>query len=87
MIHMGFKHTTETLYFSYHVCKKFKYLVLINSRKQVLSYISKNNLTIFIKIKNALGFPGGAVVKNPPANAGYMSSSPGLGRSHILRSN
>ena len=30
------------------------------------------------------GFPGGAVVKNPPANAGYVGSSPGLGRSHML---
>ena len=28
-------------------------------------------------------FPGGAVVKNPPANAGDTGSSPGLGRSHI----
>ena len=28
-------------------------------------------------------FPGGTVVKNPPANAGNMGSSPGLGRSHI----
>ena len=33
------------------------------------------------------GFPGGAVVKNPPANAGDMGSSPGLGRSHMPRSN
>ena len=32
-------------------------------------------------------FPGGAVVKNPPANAGDMSSSPGPGRSHMLQSN
>ena len=24
-----------------------------------------------------MGFPGGAVVKNPPANAGDMGSSPG----------
>ena len=29
-------------------------------------------------------FPGGAVVKNLPANAGDMGSSPGLGRSHML---
>ena len=28
-----------------------------------------------------LGFPGGAVVKNPHANAGDVSSVPGLGRS------
>ena len=27
-------------------------------------------------------FPGGAVVKNPPANAGDTGSSPGPGRSH-----
>ena len=33
------------------------------------------------------GFPGGAVVKNPSANAGNMGSSPGLGRSHMPRSN
>ena len=34
-----------------------------------------------------LGFPGGAVVKNLPANAGDVGSSPGPGRSHMLRSN
>ena len=33
------------------------------------------------------GFPGGAVVKNPPANAGGTGSSPGLGISHMPRSN
>ena len=33
------------------------------------------------------GFPGGAVVENPPANAGDTGSSPGLGRSHMPRSN
>ena len=33
------------------------------------------------------GFPGGAVVKNPPANAGDTGSSPGLGSSHMPRSN
>ena len=33
------------------------------------------------------GFPGGAVVENLPANAGDTASSPGLGRSHMPRSN
>ena len=33
------------------------------------------------------GFPGGAVVKNPPANTGDTGSSPGPGRSHMPRSN
>ena len=32
-------------------------------------------------------FPSGAVVKNPPANAGDTGSIPGPGRSHMLRSN
>ena len=34
-----------------------------------------------------MGFPGGTVVKNPPANAGDMGSSAGPGRSHMPRSN
>ena len=33
------------------------------------------------------GFPGGAVVENLPANAGDTGSSPGVGRSHMPRSN
>ena len=33
------------------------------------------------------GFPGGAVVENPPANAGDTGVSPGPGRSHMPRSN
>ena len=32
------------------------------------------------------GFPGGAVVENPPANAGDTGSGPGLGGSHMPRS-
>ena len=28
-----------------------------------------------------LGFPGGSVIKNPPANAGGLGLTPGLGRS------
>ena len=35
-------------------------------------------------LKNQVrGFPGGTVVKNPPANAGDVGSSPGLRRSHM----
>ena len=33
------------------------------------------------------GFPGGAVVKNPPADAGDTGSSPGPGRAHMPQSN
>ena len=38
------------------------------------------------ELKEFVGFPGGAVVENLPANAGDMGSSPGLGRSHMPRS-
>ena len=34
-----------------------------------------------------MGFPGGTVVKNLPANAGDTCSSPGPGRSHMPQSN
>ena len=39
------------------------------------------------ELKSALqGFPGGAVVENLPASAGDTGSSPGLGGSHMPRS-
>ena len=38
-------------------------------------------------IKTVWGFPGGAVVGNPPANAGDTGSSPGPGGSHMPQSN
>ena len=38
----------------------------------------------FVVEKDLGGFPGGAVVESPPANAGDMVSSPGLGRSTCL---
>ena len=49
-------------------------------------------MTLFFNVKIKLktdiaGFPGGTVVENPPANAGDTGSSPGLGRSHMPRSN
>ena len=39
------------------------------------------------KKMNLEGLPGGAEVKNPPANAGDTGSSPHPGRSHMPRSN
>ena len=42
--------------------------------------------TTFLQKGRLSGFPGGAVVGSPPANAGDTGSSPGLGRSHMPRS-
>ena len=53
---------------------------LCNFSKTVLKY------EVYLK-RERLGFPGGAVVENLPANAGDTGSSPGLGRSHMPRSN
>ena len=42
-----------------------------------------NNKKITQSKNEQKGFPGGSVVKNPPANAGDMGSIPGPGRYHM----
>ena len=68
----------------------------IRSSIQVVIVVCNFNMCVCIlllllyycgKIYIMWGFPGGAVVENLPANAGDTGSSPGLGRSHMLRSN
>ena len=52
--------------------------------------ILSNSVTLSghpFKKRNLWDFPGDAVVKNPPANAGDTGSIPGPGRSHMLWSN
>ena len=58
-------------------------------RKQILFSVNLfSQKTLFFgffffsfNICNKISFPGGSVVKNPPANAGNVGSIPGLGRS------
>ena len=70
------------------------------SRKKMLSFLDnilkyihqtflfrKEQITNLPFKKDVWGFPRGAVVENLPAKAGDMGSSPGLGRSHMPRSN
>ena len=49
------------------------------------SVVSEIQLSFLLK--TGWGFPGGAVVESLPAIAGDTGSSPGLGRSHMPRSN
>ena len=61
-----------------------------NATRKLLQLINEFGKVAGYKInaqKSLVGFPGGAVVENLPANAGDMGSSPGLGRSHMPRSN
>ena len=41
----------------------------------------------YLEKRDMEDFRGGTVVKNLPANAGDTGSSPGLGKSHMLRNN
>ena len=50
-------------------------------------HLTPVRMAIIKKSTNNGGFPGGAMVENLPANAGDTGSSPGLGRSHMPRSN
>ena len=49
-------------------------------------YLTPVRIAIIKKSTNR-DIPGGTVVKNLPANAGDMGSSPGPGRSHMPQSN
>ena len=58
------------------------------NQQKMFKHIMFKNRGVKKKIGECLGgFPGGTVVKNPPANAGDTGSSPGLGRSHMPQSN
>ena len=65
-----------------------KELKFLNQRRKYNNRVITENCWGGTEDKNAAkGFPGGAVVENVPANAGDTGSSPGLGRSHMPRSN
>ena len=53
---------------------------LYNHQELQKKYLMKFNI-------HSQDFPGGIVVKNPPANAGDVDSIPGAGRSHMPGSN
>ena len=63
------------------------------SQRRFVPYTFKNLEDYIFKKRKSLkriemrGFPGGTVVENLPASAGDTGSSPGLGRSHMPRSN
>ena len=71
-------------------CSKVCYQRTEFEKKMTIEFSSehkKNRRQYDIILKGCRDFPGGAVVENLPANAGDTGSSPGLGRSHMPRSN
>ena len=65
-------------------------IILGNQKEQTIDKYNNNDESLENYNdwkKPILDFPGGTVVKNPPASAGDMRTIPGLGRSHMLRSN
>ena len=67
------------MYFVLRLRIQYKWRLLYGERKQV----SPSSKTFK---KTLPGFPGGAVVESLPASAGDTGSSPGLGGSHMPRS-
>ena len=58
------------------------------SEANIICMSPSKSLSIIFSLKmTLLDFPGGAVVKNLPANAGATGSIPGPGRSHMPLSN
>ena len=72
-----------------HCLSLLKYFVNYRYFVDVLYQIEEVScIPIFLSFKNhKWDFPGGTVVKNLPANAGNMGSSPGPGRSHMPQNN
>ena len=81
------------LFLTFHFMLEYRFFfpkvnnwtLMNNSGKSVCAQICRYKT--YIKNEQKEGFPGGAVVKNPPANARDTGLSPGLGRSHMPQSN
>ena len=69
-----------------HNLKVENYVLFIGHTEELSPQIALKDCSEEVK-KEPGDFPGGAVVKNPPANAGDRGSSPGPGRAHMPQSN
>ena len=75
---VGLNEQSHFKYFGQELAQKMSAITIITTQSGIL---------VSIKIHIIWGFPGGAVVENPPPSAGNTCSIPGPGRSHMPRSN
>ena len=69
-----------------YILAKF-WLIYPGSRNTCGKYLIEDIFPMNAITSVQKGFPGGSVVKNPPAKAGVMGLIPGLRRSHMMWSN
>ena len=74
---------------SVYVCRMEVWKSVLPESLSAIFLVVSLFVSFFLPFKEIIpwGFPGGAVVENLPANARDTDSSPGLGRSHMPRSN
>ena len=81
-------HLGTSVIFIFHFYRKGDGVFLLRRKLLIVNSLS---LIRTVNINGAklqyTDFPGGVVVKNPPANAGDMGSSPGPGRPHVPQTN
>ena len=63
-------------------CIMYKNIILYVVHLKLILHLNYNFKKLYL-----WDFPGSAVVKNPPANAGDTDLIPGLGRSHVPQNN
>ena len=76
-----------TTLFKAYIQEKTDLKVVVGRGENQPFYTKASEAQELVNLQNWVvrDFPGGAAVKNPPASAGDMGSSPGLGRSHMAR--
>ena len=70
----GFCSVVKNARFAIYISLTLTYLVMVGNHLVILQII-------FQEVLSVDSFPGGSVVRNPPANAGGAGSIPGSGRS------
>ena len=67
--------------------KELCYFITLEEKRVLLPSLGDLYRRVGLTVVFVWGFPGGLVVKNPPASAENLGTILGPGKSHVLRSN